>query len=190
VSTEVTEYKREATTAAVVAVVAAAAVLATALVGFTGTTSTTTLITTGLGTIGTTPVLPVEGGSNPLEHGLYSQNVTCTLATGMCTFVIVNNTTIPLLLVGCAMTSIPSILTSSNSTTTIYSVVNGTAKSVNMSIPSYSHQTATCAVPTGLLKNANVRGPADGAIVVKYAEAYYNIPAGTEDFLFFIGAWS
>jgi hypothetical protein len=185
---KMTKYQREATVAAAVAAVAAAVVLAVAFFGFTGTTSTT-ILTTITGS-STNFVLPREGGSTPLQHGLYPQNVTCTLATGICTLVIVNNSTIPLQLVGCAMTSIPSISTTSNSTTTTYSVVNGTAGSENMSIPSYSHQTVTCAVPPGLLENARVGGPADGTFTVKYAEAWYNIPAGTEDPLFFVGEWS
>ncbi|MGI0078175.1 MAG: hypothetical protein ACRECH_00945 [Nitrososphaerales archaeon] len=57
----------------------------------------------------------------PILVGLNAKQVTCSLSTGICSMVIVNNSTVPVSLDSCLMTFISGL----NYTTPIYSSSNG-----------------------------------------------------------------
>jgi hypothetical protein len=182
---------RRVTQSAVLIVAVGLSGLTITVVEFTGTTTTThtiTIIAPSSTTNG--PVLPPENGFN-LNSAFHSRNVNCSLATGICTLVIMNNSTYAFELEGCQMTSIIySVKTTSNSTTTVYTVVNGTTQGGAKSIPSGSQQALTCAIPLSLLANTRVGSRADGTFLAKFADPLYDVPAGLEMRYDFQGTWS
>jgi hypothetical protein len=186
-----TEFIRKKVTWTAVAAMAAIGLGIITVVEFKGTTTdahTLSIIAPASTTSG--PVLPPENGFN-LNSAFHSRNVDCSLATGTCTLEIVNNSTYAFVLEGCQMTSIiSSVETTSKSTTTVYTIVNGTTQGGATSIPSGSQQALTCAIGSALLANTRAGSPADGTFLVKFADPLYNVPAGMELRFDFQGTWS
>lgn len=129
-----------------------------------------------------------------------AENVSCSLSTGLCTFTIVNNSTVPLALVACQIYSGSSVTVvhGVNGTydETSLIVVNGTiggAAAVN-GIPANSQVGASCTVPTWALENETVGSGASGGFTVKFLQEFslpwFQYPAGDEPTFSFQGTWS
>jgi hypothetical protein len=161
------EYKKEITAAVAVAVLAALTVGILAITVFPnglGTTSTSATTPGGFGAL----------GISPLAGELSGRDVSCSLAGGVCTLTIVNNSTTPLELETCYVQGITSVnvitttyAASTESTTTTYiALPNGTTVTVT-SVPSSSvaaASTVTETVPQSNIVNGTVGGPATAGI--------------------------
>jgi len=173
------EYKKEISVAGAIAVIAAVGIGLFAVSAFPngpGTTSTTSL-----------PVL----GPAPLLGYLFTQNVSCTLSTGVCTMTILNNSTTPLQLVSCEM----QVILYANSTSSTVHIVNGTVSGqATVGIPAISKVGGTCTVPTSDLTHQNASSfeglQAGGLMRVRLVNSWYEFPAGTYASVGFQGTWS
>ncbi len=153
------------------------------------TTYTNTAIATNTATITTTPIpTPIP---KALMGELSAQDVSCSLASGVCTLTIVNNSTVPLELETCDVVVIVSSNVSSSATVTEYSSINGTIGGpATAGMPANSQVTATCTVPATQLAHQTEGSLADGTFMVKLDDSWYSYPAGTETGFSFEGTWS
>lgn len=198
-------------TAAVLVAVIAALALGIAAVTLlpNGLTTTTTQVTTTYTQFGTGPppantttssvVLNTTTASllvgNPVPVLVSEANISCSLASGVCTVMVVNNNNVSLQLETCMMTVIANVTTNSTATVTEYSNVNGTIGGpATAGIPANSQVAATCTVPTAQLAH-ETRGswPSDlaqGGFTAKLVDSWSGYPAGTKTSIPFESTWS
>jgi len=95
------------------------------------------------------------GGISPFIEGLSAQNVSCSLASGVCDFTIVNNSTATLELEDCQMTLVVSVNLATNTytasselTTTTYITFGNGSISTAVSTPSSSIAAASTVTQT------------------------------------------
>ncbi|MDG6925478.1 MAG: hypothetical protein JRN09_02885 [Nitrososphaerota archaeon] len=173
-----TEYKKEVSIVAVIAVVAALAVGASALAIFPSGSSSAPSPTTIL--------FPPAA----LTGQLYAESVSCSLSTGVCTFTIVNNSTVPLDFEGCHVVQ-TEVIGGSNSTATLSNPVNGTiGGAATAGIPASSHVEATCAVPTAPFAGQTAGSQVSVSFSVKLVDDWYSYHAGTVVYFTFPGTWT
>jgi hypothetical protein len=163
-----TEYKKEVSIVAVIAVVAALAVGASALAIFPSGSSSAPSPTTIL--------FPPAA----LTGQLYAESVSCSLSTGVCTFTIVNNSTVPLDFEGCHVVQ-TEVICGSNST------IGGAATA---GIPASAHVEATCAVPTAPFAGQTAGSQVSVSFSVKLVDDWYSYHAGTVVYFTFPGTWT
>lgn len=173
------EYKKEISVAGAIAVIAALGIGLFAV----------SVFPNGSGTTGTSSQ-PVFGPA-PLLGYLFTQNVNCSLSTGVCTMTILNNSTTPLQLVSCEM----QVILYGNSTSSTVHIVNGTVSGqATTGIPSNSKVDGTCTVPTSDLTHQNASTfeglKAGGLMGVRLVSSWYEFPAGTYASVGFVGTWS
>jgi len=150
------------------------------------TVSSTKTVTTSQGYTSTTNDVGLGGGIVPLSGDLSTQNVSCLLASGVCAFTIVNNSTTPLELENCRI----QVILNSNADFTTSGLVNGTLGGPALSgIPSDSQVAATCTAPTTQLSLQTPGSMADGLFTVKLVDNWYSYPAGTDSTFGFSGSW-
>lgn len=139
----------------------------------------------------------------PLIGELSAKDVSCSLATGICT--IVNNSTTPLQLEDCQVsvvigvndTGVTYITTSQSSTGTATLTVttdnnfNGTVGGpATAGIPANSQVAATCALPTTELAHEPSGSSSEGLFQAKIVDSVGPYSAGTETNFNFEGTWS
>ena len=172
----VAEYKKEIGIAGAIAIIAALGVGVFSIVAFPNGRTTS----------------PV-GSPRVLLGYVFSRDVTCSLATGACAMMLVNNSTVPLVIESCRMSLILRI----NGTVTTYHIVNGTAggpaaagNPAEISPARGSTIPGSCNVPKTELSLQTSGSPADGLFLVKLASSWYGYSAGTEAIIGFDGIWS
>lgn len=173
------EYKKEISVVGAIAVIAALGIGLFAINFFpngSGTTTTTSQ-----------PVL----GPAPLLGYLFTQGVSCSLSTGVCSMTILNNSTTPLQLASCEM----QVILSGNSTSSTVHIVNGTVSGqATVGIPANSKASGTCTVSTSELTHQNASTfeglKAGGLMRVRLVNSWYQFPAGTYASVGFEGSWS
>ena len=118
------------------------------------------------------PSPPFSGGIAPSIEGLSAQNVSCSLASGVCAFTIVNNSTTPLELEDCQMMVVVSVnlttttyTASSELTTTTYITFGNGSISTVFSTPSSSIAAASTVTQT-VTAVSNVNGTMGGPATV------------------------
>lgn len=136
-------------------------------------------------------VTPPPSPPAALIGELSAQDVSCSRATGVCTFTIVNNSTDPLELETCGVVVTSTSTVNSSVTVTEYSRVNGTiGGQAAAGIPADSRVAATCTVPASQVAGQTVGSVANGNFMVKLVDSWYNYPAGDEPTFGFQGMWS
>jgi len=175
------EYKKEISVAAALAMVAALGV---------GLLATTTFPN---GQVDTSP--PGRSVQTPavlLGYVTY-KNITCSLATGSCTMMLVNYSTVPLSVEGCRI----SPVINTNGTVTTWGLFNGTAGGPALggipagSSPAHgSEVAASCTIPTSDLSHAPKGSVVSGGFIVELASSWYNLPPGTQSGISFDSTWS
>lgn len=187
------EYMKEITIAATIAIAAALGVGILAITALPNgpSTVTVTVTYTNFATPTNTTI-----ATSALSHTIVglpgapsTQDVSCSLATGVCNLTVLNNSTSTLELEACRMTLIVSSNVSSGATTTAYSSVNGTIGGpATAGVPPNSQSAATCTVPATQLGHETKGFVADGTFTAKLVDS--TNPAGTETTVGFEGAWS
>jgi hypothetical protein len=179
------EFKKENSLAAAIALVVALGIGYVAITAFPsgpGATATRTLGSSTTGTAIVTGTSPPYLIPKALLGYLSAQDVSCILSTGVCTFTIVNNSTVPLGLEGCSV----QVTVSSVSTLTT-GTIGGPATG---GILANSSVGATCTVPTSQLGFSTVGSPVNGLFGVKLLANWFSYPAGDEVWFNFEGIWS
>src|SRR5271157_4511700 len=143
-------YKKEIAKVAVIAVVVAVGLGALAIFAFPG------------GHYGSVPEALL---------GLVSAlGVSCSLATGVCTFTVVNNSSVPLEPVSCGM----RVILEANSSGILYGSANGTIGGpVTGGIPANSITVATCTVPVAKLSLQTRGSSENGLFAVNLVDNWY-----------------
>jgi len=168
------EYKKEISVAVVIALIAALGIGLLSIYAFPSSPS---------GNFGG----PSGGTPKALLGYLSTDNVTCTLENGVCTFTIVNNSTAPLELTGCMV----QVIESSAGANTTWGLVMGTMSGPAVAgIPASSAVGATCAIPTPQLAHQPAGSEADGSFTVKLLQSWDGYPAGDEPTFNFEGTWT
>lgn len=130
------------------------------------------------------PSIPCGGGClKPLAGELSVQDVDCSLATGVCSFAIANNSTAPLELERCSLT----VSVGPGETSGVSGTVGGSATAW---IPAHSSAPATCTIPTTQLAHQDSGSSGGGFYVLRFAESGGGYPAGTETSDNFYFTWS
>jgi hypothetical protein len=166
---------------------------------FTLTTTTTHLLThTDVLPAGPSTTTVTIIGSTTSANGslpalllgiVYSQNVTCSLATGACTMKIVNIGKTPsfdVVAVGCEQL----VISSHNNTTTVWSDVQGTVNGQILGIPAGAKINATCTIPTSQLSLQPVGSSSSGLLVVELLHTLYPYPPGALAYIRCDGTWT
>jgi hypothetical protein len=160
-------------------------------------TTTSTAVSPNPGTATTYTATSTAAVSGPVEPPalftgvLSTQDVSCSLATGVCTLTIVNNSTVPLKLETCEMVATTVIENSSSTTITQSNTVNGTIGGpATAGISANSEVGATCTVPAEPFAHQAAGSPVNGSFVVNLVDSYYYDPAGTAVHFGFEGTWS
>lgn len=185
-----TEYRKEISIAATIAIIAALGVGILAITALPNSPSTITTTYTSFATptnVNTTTVLThtIVG----LPGAPSAQGVSCSLATGVCTLTLLNNSTSTLKLKTCQMSLIMSSNVSSGTTITAYIAVNGTIGGpATAGVPANSQATGTCTVPVTQLAHETKGSVADGTFMAKLVDS--SNPIGTETTVDFEGTWS
>ena len=178
------EFRKEISLAVAVALVVALGVGYFAITAFPNGPSTTTGVTSGYTTSSTSPPISIP---KALLGYLSAQDVSCSLSTGICSFTIVNNSTVPLGLVDCGI----QVVVSSNSTVTTWGIVNGTIGGpATTGIPANSRIAAICTAPTSELGLSTVGSSVNGSFTVKLLANWFGYPVGDEPTFNFQGTWS
>lgn len=165
------EFKKEIGVAAAVAIIAALGVGLVAITAF----PTGLSLSHNSTTVSTSSIGVVTLGAQPLAGALSGENALCSLASGVCTFTVVNNSTTPLDLVGCqtqviggveVTTTTLSAASSESATTTYITFANGSSSMV-VSTPTDSIASASVITQTAteyLNINGTIGGPATAGI--------------------------
>jgi hypothetical protein len=179
----VAEFKKEISITAIVAAVAAVGFGIVAVMVFPSSPSGFSIVSSTTTTNGPTTELNLV----PLTGLVSAQNVSCSLATGVCAFTIVNNGTASLEMESCKVV----VTVSLNSTISESNLVNGTTGGpATAGIPANSRANATCAIQVSQLAHQQVGSFANGAFTVKLVDNWSGYPAGTESIVDFGGTWS
>ncbi len=126
-------------------------------------------------------------GPKPLLGYLSAQFLSCSITTATCTATLVNTSTTPLGLTGCAMNL---IMSKSGNFTTVHTV-NGTAGGPALSgIAAHSSVEATCTMPESEMGNQTSGSIATGTFGMKLLASWYQYGAGTETNVGFQGTWA
>ena len=148
---------------------------------------TATTITTTGALVGNSSIKPTPSPPALLLGELIATNVSCSLATGVCTMTIANNSNASLDLVACEIT----VIASSGGGVTEVAAANGTMGGpATTGIGANSQVSGTCTVPTSQLSHQASGSAADGGFEVKLADRYYSYPAGSDASFGFEGTWS
>jgi hypothetical protein len=135
----------------------------------------------------------------PLTGELSARDVSCSLATGVCDLMIVNNSTTPLQLLDCQMsvnigfnyTAVTYITTTSTATITLGDSINGTLGGPAVAgIPANSQIATTCALPTTELAYETSGSSVVGGFQARLVESEGPYSAGAETAFNFQGTWS
>jgi hypothetical protein len=131
-------------------------------------------------------------GPQPLAGELSGQNASCSLESGICTFMVVNNSTASLEPRSCQTSVIVATqVVAGTGTVTTYAIVNGTVGGpAAAGIPASSEVTMICTFPTTQLTQQPSGSQAGGAVWVNLTNSWYSYPAGTHTSFSFEGVWS
>lgn len=175
------EFKKEISLAATLAAMAALGVGLFAIIWFPAGTPITSVTSNS----STSVIVP------RLFLGvLYTQNVSCSLESGVCDMIVVNSGTTPaydVVPIACSM----DLVLSSNNTITTFHVVQGTIGGpITAGVPHGTSVGGTCSVPISQLSHQSTGSAASGTFTVALVNSYGSYPSGTEAIVDFEGAWS
>jgi hypothetical protein len=148
-----------------------------------------------------------SGTPEPFMGYLSSRVVSCSLATGVCSFILINNTTAPFAVQNCEMTLVQNeSVTPSGYLARTFHQVNGTIRGPAVEgIPAGSSHTmgngsrlsepggsvaGTCTVPAAELSHQNPGDMAHGAVFVRLESDWNNLTAGQSTVIGFESVWS
>ncbi|MDG6907041.1 MAG: hypothetical protein JRN20_14810 [Nitrososphaerota archaeon] len=156
----------------------------------TSSSFSTTLQTGSTGTIDTSSQTLPPSVPAALEGYISTQNVSCSLSTGVCSVTIVYNGTDPLEMEDCQF-AILSTSSDGVTTVTTTTLVNGTVGgAAKTGISPNSQISATCSMPTSELAQQTKGSSLSGSFSVKLVDSWYDFPAGTIAYFGFEGTWS